>query len=123
MPKTKHDPEAVDAYLAGLPEGERATLQALRQLIREQVPGVTERISYGTAVIFATRHDLVGFASQPKHLSLFTMSPGLAASLKDEIGPAHKVSGATIHFSPDHPVPTALVRAILRARVDEQAAG
>jgi uncharacterized protein YdhG (YjbR/CyaY superfamily) len=63
----------------------------------------------------------VGFVSQPKHLSFFTASPTLAQAMKDEITKTHKVSGATIHFSPDHPLPTALVKKILRARLRENA--
>jgi uncharacterized protein YdhG (YjbR/CyaY superfamily) len=64
----------------------------------------------------------VGFVSQPKHLSFFTASPKLAAAMKDEITKTHRVSGATIHFSPDRPLPRRLVEKILRARVRENAA-
>jgi hypothetical protein len=42
--------------------------------------------------------------------------------MKDEISKTHRVSGATIHFSPDSPLPTRLVEKILRARVRENAA-
>jgi uncharacterized protein YdhG (YjbR/CyaY superfamily) len=41
--------------------------------------------------------------------------------MKDEITKTHKVSGATIHFSAGHPLSTALVKKILRARVRENA--
>ena len=61
MPKTKHDPQAVDAYLASLPDADRTTLQNLRLLIKGTVPDVQERVSYGTSVIFAVKRDLVGF--------------------------------------------------------------
>jgi uncharacterized protein YdhG (YjbR/CyaY superfamily) len=121
MPKSKHDPEAVDVYLAGLPDAERTTLEDLRLLIRGIVPNVQERISYGTSVIFAAKRDLVGFAAQEKHLSFFMMSPELAMSMRDEIKDPHKVSGATIHFSPDNPLPRSLVKKILRARQREEA--
>ena len=121
MPKSKHDPEAVDAYLAGLPAAERTTLEDLRLLIKDIVPDVQERISYGTSVIFAVKGDLVGFVAQEKHLSFFTMSPELAASMRDEIKATHRVSGATIHFSPDNPLPRSLVKKILRARQTEEA--
>jgi uncharacterized protein YdhG (YjbR/CyaY superfamily) len=121
MPKRKHDPEAVDAYLAGLPASERTTLEDLRQLIKESVPDVQERISYGTSVIFAVKRDLVGFVAQEEHLSFFTMSPGLATSMRDEIKATHKVSGATVHFSADNPLPRSLVEKILRARLKEEA--
>jgi uncharacterized protein YdhG (YjbR/CyaY superfamily) len=121
MPKSKHDPEAVDVYLAGLPDAERTTLEDLRLLIRGIVPNVQERISYGTSVIFAAKRDLVGFVAQEKHLSFFMMSPELARSMRDAIKDSHKVSGATIHFTPDNPLPRSLVKNILRARQKEEA--
>jgi uncharacterized protein YdhG (YjbR/CyaY superfamily) len=102
-----------------LPEPERKTLEELRALIKSEVPGVQERISYGTTVIFALDRDLVGFVSQPKHLSFFTMSPRLAAAMKREITKTHKVSGATIHFSAEDPLPTELLKRILSERVKE----
>jgi uncharacterized protein YdhG (YjbR/CyaY superfamily) len=119
MPRSKHDPEAVDSYLAGQPDRERETLEELRQLIKTSVPGVQERISYGGVVIFAVRRDLVGIAAQTNHLSFFTMSPALAKAMKDTISKTHQASGATIHFTPDHPLPKALVEEIIRVRLEE----
>jgi uncharacterized protein YdhG (YjbR/CyaY superfamily) len=119
--KSKNDPLVVDAYLATLPRAERESLEALRTLIKDAIPDAEERVSYGTTVMFSLSRDLVGFVSQPKHLSFFTASPKLARAMKDEITKTHKVSGATIHFSPDHPLPTGLVKKILRARVRENA--
>ena len=72
--------------------------------------------------MFSLGYDLVGFVSQPTHLSFFTASPKLAQAMKDEITKTHEVSGATIHFSPDNPLPTALLEKILKARVRENAA-
>jgi uncharacterized protein YdhG (YjbR/CyaY superfamily) len=80
---------------------------------------VQERISYGTSVIFALERDLVGFVAQKKHLSFFTMSPELATAMRDQIRATHKLSGATIHFSPDNPLSDSLVKKILRARLKE----
>ena len=65
MPKSKNDPAAVDAYLATLTSRERETLKKLRALIKETVPKVEERISYGTAVMFSHGLDLFGFVAQP----------------------------------------------------------
>jgi uncharacterized protein YdhG (YjbR/CyaY superfamily) len=120
MPKSKHDPHAVDEYLAGLPDDERNALEELRQLVKAMVPEVQERISYGATVIFALKRDLVGFASQKKHLSFFTMNPELASAMRDEIEGTHEMSGATIHFTPDNRLPEALVRKILQARLKEE---
>ncbi len=73
-------------------------------------------------MIFALNGDLVGFVARPDHLSFFTMSPALAKAMKSEITQTHKLSGATIHFSSEHPLPTSLVQKILAARVEEQSA-
>ena len=120
MPTSKNDRGAVEAYLAGLPEAERSALEDVRELIKSTVPEVQERISYGTSVIFAVERDLVGFVAQKKHLSFFTMSPELATAMRDQIKATHKLSGATIHFSPDNPLPASLVKKILRARLREE---
>jgi uncharacterized protein YdhG (YjbR/CyaY superfamily) len=119
MPRSKHDPGAVDSYLAAQPDQEREALEALRQLIKTSGPSVQERISYGGAVIFRVRRDLVGIAAQENHLSFFTMSPTLAKAMKDKITKTHQMSGATIHFRADHPLPKALVEEIIRARLEE----
>jgi uncharacterized protein YdhG (YjbR/CyaY superfamily) len=119
--KSKSDPQAVNAYLGTLAKAERESLERLRKLIKETVPQVEERVSYGTTVMFSLGRDLVGFVSQPKHLSFFTASPRLAQAMKNEITRTHTVSGATIHFSPGHPLPAALVKKILRARIRENA--
>ena len=50
---SKNDPLAVEAYLATLPRAERDALEQLRTLIKETVPQVEERISYGTTVMFS----------------------------------------------------------------------
>ena len=120
MPRSKSDPDAVDGYLAGLPDDERRLLEALRQLIKDTVAEAQERVSYGTSVIFALKRDLVGLVAQKKHLSFFIMSPELASTMRGEIEQTHRVSGATIHFSPERPLPPSLVKRILQARVKEQ---
>ena len=67
--KSKNDPAAVDAYLASLPKDEREALERLRRLIKETVPEVEERISYGTTV---RRSKQAGYASpgHPRHVTL-----------------------------------------------------
>jgi uncharacterized protein YdhG (YjbR/CyaY superfamily) len=63
MPTNKSDPRAVDAYLAGLPEAERAALEALRELIKSTLRDVQERISYGTSS--SSRGSATSSASSP----------------------------------------------------------
>jgi hypothetical protein len=49
------------------------------------------------------------------------MSPELATAMPDQIKATHKPSGATIHLSPDNPLPAALIKKILRERLKEEA--
>jgi uncharacterized protein YdhG (YjbR/CyaY superfamily) len=120
--KSKSDPAAVEAYLANLPMNEREALERLRTLIKATIPGVDERISYETAVMFSLGRDLVGLVAQKKHLSFLTASPRLMDAMKSEVTKTHKVSGATVHFSPENPLPSSVVKKILKARVSENAA-
>lgn len=121
MTASKDDPAAVDEYLAAVPEEQRTTLKKLRKFILSEAPDSTQRVAYGGAVIFRLKSDLVGFAAYKGHLSFFVMSPPLAKKLKDEVKD-HKISGATIHFTPDNPLPDSLVRKIIKARIKEQQA-
>jgi uncharacterized protein YdhG (YjbR/CyaY superfamily) len=112
---TADDPAAVDAYLARLPEAEREALERVRRAVLKVAPEARQRIGYGI-VVFATEFDLVGIASQAKHLSFYTMSPPLVRELGDELA-RFEVSGGTIHFTPERTLPVKLIEKIVRARV------
>jgi uncharacterized protein YdhG (YjbR/CyaY superfamily) len=118
---TKAQPSTVDEYLAQLPKDVRDALQNLRQIIRSVAPESKERIAYRIPVV-RLRRDLVGFSAQRnpqrKQCSFYTMSPPLVKAMKKELKD-YNVSGATIHFTPDEPLPALLVRRIVRARVKE----
>jgi uncharacterized protein YdhG (YjbR/CyaY superfamily) len=106
----------VDSYLAVLPVNQRLALEKLRKTIRATAPKAEEAISYRIPV-FKYHGPLVFFAAFRDHLSLFV--PGKEATFKpfrSELKP-FKVSGATIHFSPEHPLPASLVKKIVKARI------
>jgi uncharacterized protein YdhG (YjbR/CyaY superfamily) len=120
MPKAKtsrHAPQDVDAYLAELSEDVRSALERVRGLIREAAPECTERVSYGIP-IFRLNKDLVGISAQRDHCSLHSMSPPLMGAMAEELK-GFRVSGATVHFSPEVPLPTALVQRIVQERLRE----
>jgi uncharacterized protein YdhG (YjbR/CyaY superfamily) len=117
-PKTsRHAPEEIDAYLEPLPDDVRSALERLRGIIREAAPEATERVSYGIP-IFRLRRDLVGLSAQKDHCSLHSMSPALMAAMAGDLRGV-EVSGATIHFMPDDPLPRDLVERIVRERMRE----
>ena len=105
----------ISEYLKTVPPGSRAVLRKLRATIRAAAPGAEEGISYRIPV-FKLNGPLVFFAAYDDHCSMFVPGKELVASLKSELKGFH-ASGATIHFTPDHPLPAAVVRKIVKARV------
>src|ERR1700686_1178766 len=105
----------VDEYLAGIPEPARSTLNKMRAAIRSAVPPeATEAISYGMPA-FKHKGVLVWFAAFSNHCSLFPTAAVIAA-FKNELK-GFSTSKGTIHFPTDKPLPTALVKKMVKARV------
>lgn len=108
----------VDAYLAALPAENRAALQKLRKAIGATAPRAEEGFSYGLPAFRLEGRPLVCYGAAAKHCSFFPMSPAVlrahAADLK-----RWETSKGTIRFAPDRPLPAALVRRIVRARIAE----
>lgn len=75
-----------------------------------------EGISYRIPV-FKLHGALVFFAAFENHCSLFVPGKELVASFSSELR-GYNTSGATIHFTPDHPLPTSLIRKIVKARIE-----
>jgi uncharacterized protein YdhG (YjbR/CyaY superfamily) len=108
----------IDDYLAELPDDQRAALERLRGLIRQVVPDATEMISYQIPTFKQGGVAVVAFAAFRRHCSFFPMGAGVLAAHRDELA-AFECSKGTIRFTPDHPMPAALVKKLVRARVRE----
>jgi uncharacterized protein YdhG (YjbR/CyaY superfamily) len=116
--KAKVVAKTVDKYLANVPEPARTTLQHVRAVIRSVVPKeTTEVISYGIPM-FKFRGMLVGYAAFKNHCSLFPTGSRVLDQFAKELA-GHRTSKGTIQFPPDQPLPDALIRKIVRARVRE----
>ena len=108
-------PKDVDEYLAGVPEPARSTLNKIRAAIRSAVPPeATETISYGMPA-FKYKGVLVWFAAFSNHCSLFPTASVIEA-FKNELK-GFATSKGTIQFPTDKPLPTALVKKVVKARV------
>ena len=108
-------PKNVDEYLAGVPEPARSALNKIRAAIQSAVPPqATETISYGIPA-FKHKGVLVWFAAFSKHCSLFPGSSVIEA-FKNELK-GFSTSKGTIHFPTDKPVPTPLIKKLVKARV------
>ena len=109
----------VDEYLAGVPKEARATLEKLRQTIKAAAPMASEVISYQMPM-YKQNGMVVGFAAFKNHCSIF---PGSAVmdAYKEELKP-YDTSKGTIRFPADKPLPAALVKKLVRARIKENEA-
>ena len=113
--KSKIVPKNVDEYLAGIPEPARSTFNKMRAAIRSAVPPqAIEVISYRIPA-FKDKTVLVWFAAFSKHCSLFPTAAVIEA-FKDELK-GFSTSKGTIHFPTDKPLPTALLKKLVKARV------
>ena len=113
--KSKGAPKNVDEYLASVPQPARGTLNKMRAAIRSAVPReVTEVISYGMPA-FKHKGVLVWFAAFSDHCSLFPTASVIEA-FKNELK-GFSTSKGTIHFATDKPLPAALVRKLVKARI------
>ncbi len=114
-------PTSVEDYLAGLPEGSRTALEELRKTIKAAAPEATEAISYQMPAFKAHGRSLVAYAAFKDHCSLFPMSAKVIEAHRDELKP-HVTGKGTIRFSADKPLPAALVKKLVKARLEENAA-
>ncbi|MGB6386693.1 MAG: DUF1801 domain-containing protein [Terriglobales bacterium] len=112
-------PNAVDDYMAAVPEPARSTLQRVRSAIRSAMPAeTTEVISYGIPA-FKYNGTLVWFAAFSDHCSLFPGASVIKAFTNELEG--YKTSKGTIQFSVDKPLPAALLKRMVKARLAEKA--
>jgi uncharacterized protein YdhG (YjbR/CyaY superfamily) len=113
--KRKSAPKSVDEYLAGVPEPARGTLNKIRAAIRAAVPPeATEIISYGIPA-FKYKQVLVWFAAFSQHCSFFPTA-AVIEQFKDELK-GFSISKGTIQFPTNKPLPTALVKKMVKARL------
>ena len=112
---------AVDEYLAKVPEPARGTLNKMRAMIKAAAPAeATEGLSYGMPA-FRYKGALVAYAAFKDHCSFFPMQASLIDAMKDELK-GYRTSKGTLQFPLDKPLPAALVKKMVKARVAENEA-
>jgi uncharacterized protein YdhG (YjbR/CyaY superfamily) len=108
-------PKDVDTYLARLPKKTRAMLERLRRTIRAAAPMAKEVISYRMPA-YMYHGPVAFFAAFRDHCSFFPANRTTQKTFARELKP-FEVSGTTIHFTVEHPLPATLVRRIVKAKV------
>ncbi len=109
----------VDEYLAGVPKEARVTLEKLRKTIQSAAPMASEVISYQMPM-YKQHGMLIGFAAFKNHCSIFPGSAVMDAH-KEELK-RYDTSKGTIRFPANQPLPAALVKKLVKARIKENEA-
>jgi uncharacterized protein YdhG (YjbR/CyaY superfamily) len=111
--------KTIDEYLAALSDDKRAALEKLRKTIRAVAPKAEECISYQLPA-FRQNGMLVAFGATANHCAFYLMSSSTLDAHEDELKD-YDTSKGTIRFQADKPLPVALVRKLVKARIAENA--
>jgi uncharacterized protein YdhG (YjbR/CyaY superfamily) len=113
----------VDTYIAALPPDQRDALTALRARLQTLLPDHLEVMSYampGFRQPGPKGRMVVGYAAFARHLGLYPHSGSVIPQI--DCTP-FKTSKSGVLFTPDRPLPDALLQKIIATRQAEIAAG
>jgi uncharacterized protein YdhG (YjbR/CyaY superfamily) len=118
MDSTRRKPKTVDEYLAGVNADHRDALQKLRETIHGVAPKAEECISYGIPAFRLNGRSLVFFGAWANHCAFYPGSSDTLKKFRNELR-NFQTSKGTLRFSPEKPMPVALVKKLLKARIAE----
>jgi len=107
-------PQTFDGYLARLSSDQRAALQKLREDIRAAASGAEECICYGVPAFRLNGKFLVAMGATSKHCAFY---PGSAVQELGAVLKGYDTGKGTVRFPANQPLPAALVRRLVRARI------
>jgi uncharacterized protein YdhG (YjbR/CyaY superfamily) len=115
--------EALDAYLAAVPPGQRWAMTALRTRLKTLLPDHVETMSCAMPGLRQPGPKVklvVGHAAFAKHFGLYPHSGTIIPQI--DCSP-FRTSKSGVLFTPNHPLPDTLLRQIIATRQAGLAAG
>lgn len=119
MKTNRAAPTTIDEYIAGYPPDVQAILQQIRQTIREAAPDAEEAISYQLPT-FRLHGNLVHFGAFKSHLGFYPTPTGIEKFQKELS--VYQGAKGSVRFPLDQPIPYALIKRIVKFRVQENRA-
>jgi uncharacterized protein YdhG (YjbR/CyaY superfamily) len=116
MGNMKFEFNTIDDYIATFPNDIQKKLQEMRATIKETAPDAEEKISYQMPTFFL-KGNLVHFAAFKNHIGFYPVPTGIE-KFKKELS-AYKTSKGAVQFPLDKPLPSDLIRKIVKFRVAE----
>ena len=113
-------PRTIDEYLAPLSGEKRIALEKLRRAIQSAAPAAEECISYGIPGFRHRGKLLVSFGAAANHCAFYPGAAPIAAN-QDALR-RYDTTRGTIRFPAESPLSSALVRKLVKTRIDEHAA-
>lgn len=115
MAENKDNFTTVDEYISLYSPEVQEKLQAIRKVIKENVPeGTEEKISWRMPT-YALHGNLVHFAAFQKHIGFYPAPDGIE-TYQDQLA-KYKTSKGAVQFPLDKPLPLDLIAEIVRYRV------
>jgi uncharacterized protein YdhG (YjbR/CyaY superfamily) len=114
----KSKPQTIDEYLARVNPEQRVLLEKLRHTVHAAAPGAEEYIGYGLAGFKFNGRPLVYFGAWENHCAFYAASPAVQKKFAKELK-GFEASKGTIKFTSKKPLPIALVKKLVKARIVE----
>lgn len=108
------DVAKVEAYLRKLPDGQREALERLRRQIKAAAPKAKEGFGYGLPGFYLDG-PLFYYGAAKAHCAIYGTRP---AGFDEELV-AFTLSKGTVRFTPEKPLPAALVKRMVKAKAAE----
>ncbi|QIG39827.1 DUF1801 domain-containing protein [Microbacterium sp. 4R-513] len=111
----------VDDYLAELAPEDRAAVERVYAIARDEVPGAEQGTGYGMPALVYRGKPLLSVKRTQKHIGIYPFSPEAVSAVADAVAgvPETGLDKGTVRFQPGHPLPDDLVRALVVARKEQ----
>ena len=111
----------VDELLAGLDPADRPSIARIYEIAREVAPDAQQGLGYGMPALVYRGKPLVSVMRAKKHIGVYPFSPAAVSAVADALDgvPGIGIDKGTIRYQPAHPLPDAVVRALVTARKEQ----